>query len=74
MFFIINLVPYICSLLLLGLDVGTIEYNLIHATKSLFSIPTSLIWFIIQNDIGEIAWIIFNIIGCTGTIFLISQT
>lgn len=72
-FFAINLVPYVCWLLLLGLEEGTIIFSLVQMCKALFEMPTSLIWFIVQSDLGEAGWIIFNVLGLGGSIFITSQ-
>ncbi len=69
-FFYINLVPYICKLVLLLLEEGTLIFSFVQICKSLFEIPTSFIWSIIQTDLGDVWWVILNILGLVVTFLL----
>lgn len=68
-----NLIPYIMSLFMLISPEGTITFNILSAIKSLFNIPTSLVLFIIKDIMGEVLWIISNIILSVVSFFLIKS-
>lgn len=63
----INLVPYIMALFMLITSESSVAFSIFSIIQSLFSIPTSLIGFALQYDLGEIWWVILNSI-----IFVIS--
>lgn len=73
LFCFINLVPYILSIFLLILSTESTLFSIINAIKSLLEIPTSFIWFIIQKDLGDIWWIILNILGLGTAAYLIKE-
>lgn len=72
-FCFVNLVPYLLTILLLLLPNGSRVYTIITAIKSLLEIPSSLIWFLIQKDLGDFWWITFNILGVVVSVYLIKE-
>jgi|GEM_PF-3581394 len=73
LFAIVNLIPYLCMLMLLILNEGELLFNIVSAAKALFEMPTSLIWFIVQSDLGEVGWVLFNVILLGGSGYLVSR-
>jgi ABC-type tungstate transport system substrate-binding protein len=63
----INLVPYIMALFMLMTNESSIAFTVFIIIQSLFSIPTSLIGFALQYDLGEIWWVILNSIIFIGS-------
>lgn len=58
----LNLIPYIMALLMLFTEETSITYSLFHIVQNIFSIPTSIIGFALQYDLGEVWWVILNIV------------
>lgn len=56
----INLVPYIMALFMLMTRESSIVFSIFSIIQSIFSIPTSLIGFALQYDLGEVWWVILN--------------
>lgn len=73
LFCIVNLVPFLLGGLLYFSQDGTISQSIVIAVKSLFEIPSSVIWFIVQAELGNTVWIITNIIVLFGCIVTISK-
>lgn len=59
----VNLVPFIMALFMLFTKDSSTTYNLFSIIQSLFSIPTSLIGYALQYDLGDVWWVILNILG-----------
>ena len=60
---LVNLVPFIMTVFMLVTNETSNLYSVFLSIRSLFSIPTSLIGFALQYDLGEVWWIILNMLG-----------
>lgn len=73
LFCAINLVPYILSGMLYFSEEGTLSQSLVIMVKSIFEFPSSIIWFIIQKELGDGLWITFNVLGFLGFGYVTTQ-
>lgn len=67
----VNLVPFIMALFMLFTKDSSTTYKIFSSIQSLFSIPTSLIGYALQYDLGDVWWVILNIFGFIGSLVLI---
>ena len=59
---LINLVPFIMTVLMLLTKNPSNVYSIFLSIRSFASIPTSLVGFVLQYDLGEVWWVILNIL------------
>jgi len=57
------------SLFILMSEEGSIMASIFLIIRALFSIPTSLIGFALQYDLGEFWWVIVNVLLSGGCIY-----
>ena len=67
----VNLVPYLMSFLMWLSEDGKIDYLIASILKSLFSIPTGLMGYAIQYDLGDWGWELLNMLGIIISIVII---
>jgi len=58
----VNLIPYLMIIFMWLSKEDTTTYKIFSVIKSLFELPTSLIFFIIKESIGEVLWVISNVV------------
>jgi hypothetical protein len=56
----VTLVPFIMALFMLFTKDSSMTYNILSSIQSLFSIPTSIIGFALQYDLGDVWWVVVN--------------
>lgn len=73
LFCAINLVPYLLGGILYFSEDGTLSQSLVIMVKTVFEFPSSIIWFIIQKELGDGLWITFNVLGFLGSGYGVTQ-
>ena len=58
----INLVPFLMTIFLLFTKDASLMNSIFDSIRSLSSIPTSLFGFALQYDLGDVWWVILNIV------------
>jgi uncharacterized membrane protein HdeD (DUF308 family) len=66
-----NLVPYLMTFLMLFSSEGRLDYMLASIMKSFFSIPTGILGYALQYDLGDWLWTLLNVLGIIVSIITI---